>query len=475
MKVLFVSNEVAPFAKVGGLADVAGSLPPAIAERGHDIRVIMPQHRSCPADEECEIALPSLSVQSPGQAHVCQVLETRLPGTDVPVYLIKYDPFFDRPDVYGPAGDDYPDSAERYAFFCRAAIAANRALRFNADVIHANDWPTGLIPAFQSLNPLGLPTVFTIHNLAYQGRFDLSRAAAIDVDPASKAMRLIEHGGQINYMAAAIRCARIINTVSERYAREIQATAFGEGLDGLLRERADDLYGILNGIDYDHWSPVNDAEIAATYSAGDLSGKAKCKCALQRELGLPVNPDLPVVSAISRLVYQKGLDVLADALPGVLGLPIQLVLLGTGDPALEDRFRALAARHPEAISAQIRYDEGLARRIYAGSDIFVMPSRYEPCGLSQLIAMAYGTVPVVRATGGLADTVSEHDGEQTGFVFTCLDPSDLAAALGRAVRAWHDSPRWRTLMRRCMQQDYSWSRSAGAYIELYEKAAGIRD
>ncbi|MEA3400998.1 MAG: glycogen synthase GlgA [Armatimonadota bacterium] len=470
MRVLFVSNEVAPFAKVGGLADVAGSLPPAIAAHGPDIRVVMPQHRSCPADEQCAVALPSLSVQSPGQAHVCQILQTRLPGSEVPVYLIKYDPFFDRPDVYGPGGTDYPDSPQRYAFFARAALALNRAIGFRADVIHANDWPTGLIPAFQELNPLGSPTLFTIHNLGYQGRFPLAVAPAIDVDPASRAMRLLQYRGEINYLAAALKTATVINTVSERYAEEIQTTAFGERLDQVLRRRSDRLHGVLNGIDYDYWNPSTDQALPATYSAGDLSGKVRCKAAVQKLVGLPVDDDAPLVSAVSRLADQKGLDMLADVLPHAIGLPIQFVLLGTGEPALEERFRRLAKAHPESIAACITYNEDLARQIYAGADMFVMPSRYEPCGLGQMMAMAYGTVPVVHSTGGLADTVTERGPRQSGFVFHCLEIEEMMAALDRAVRAWRAREQWAALVRTCMKQRFSWSESARRYVSLYEEA-----
>ncbi|MGC9316997.1 MAG: glycogen synthase GlgA [Armatimonadota bacterium] len=470
MRVLFVSNEVAPFAKVGGLADVAGSLPPAIAAHGPDIRVVMPQHRSCPADEECTVALASLSVQSPSQAQVCQILQSRLPGSEVPLYLIKYDPFFDRPEVYGPGGTDYPDSPQRYAFFARAALALNRAIDFNADVIHANDWPTGLIPAFQQLNPLGSPTLFTIHNLGYQGRFPLDVAPAIDIDPASRAMRLVQYRGEINYLAAALKTATVMNTVSERYADEIQTTAFGEGLDRVLRRRSERLYGVLNGIDYESWNPATDRALPATFSAGDLSGKARCKAALQELAGLPVNDGVPLVSAISRLVHQKGLDVLATVLPHAIGLPIQFVILGTGQPALEERFRRLAKSHPESIAACITYSEELARQIYAGSDMFVMPSRYEPCGLGQMMAMAYGSVPVVHSTGGLADTVTERGPRQTGFVFHCLEIEEIMAALDRAVRTWRDRRQWTSLVRTCMKQRFSWAESARRYVDLYEEA-----
>ncbi len=470
MKVLYVSNEVAPFAKVGGLADVAGSLPQAVARRGVDIRVVMPLHRSCPAIEQCSVPLPCLSVQTPYRALVASVLQSTLPGSDVPVYFIKYDPFFDRPDPYGEGGTDYPDSPQRYAFFARAALALDHALGFRANVIHANDWPTGLLPTFQRLNPHGRPTVFTIHNLGYQGSFPLTVARDIDIDPTSPAMPLVQLGARINYMAAAIRSASVISTVSERYATEIQSSGSGHGIDDLLRDRAGDLHGILNGIDRDDWDPSDAPRLPAAFSADDLDGKARCKAELQRLVGLDVNPRIPLAVAVSRLVHQKGLDVLAEVLPRAVGRPMQFALLGTGDEKLERLYRALAQANPGRVAVSIAYDEDLARLHYAGADIFLMPSRYEPCGLSQLIAMACGTVPVVHSTGGLADTVSEAPPDQTGFVCHYLTPQDLLSAITRAVQAYETPDRWRPLMVRAMRQDHSWTKSAREYVALYEQA-----
>jgi len=478
MNVLLVSNEVAPFAKVGGLADVAGSLPQALAELGLDVSVVMPHHRRCPAAEDCDVAVDSLPVLAPSETRVAAVLEGELDGSGVPVYFVRHDPYFDRPEIYGPAGGDYPDSPERYAFFARAVLALIPALGLEPDVIHANDWPTGLVPAFEALNPQGRPTAYTIHNLGYQGQFPRDVARRIGIDPASPAMRLVESDGKVNYMAAAIRTATVINTVSERYAEEIQTPAFGEGLYELLRKRAADVYGIVNGIDYDDWNPATDRALPAHFSPGAMSGKAACKAALQREMGLPVDPDVPVASAITRLAWQKGLDVLAKVLPRAVELPIQFVLLGTGEPDLERRYLALHKAHPGKIAVNVRYDDALARRIYAGSDLFVMPSRYEPCGLGQMMSMAYGTVPVVHATGGLADTVVEAAENQTGFVFESPPkgprPGRLLAAIERAVLAFRDKDRWRKLVARCMAQDFSWAESAHRYAELYERAVAAR-
>ncbi len=470
MKVLFVSNEVAPFAKVGGLADVAGSLPRALAELGVDVSVVMPLHQQVTTNTRPELALETLEVTAPHETRRASVLQAPLGDSGVPVYFIRYGPYFDRPEVYGPRGGDYPDSAERYAFFARAASALIPALGLSPDVIHCHDWPTGLIPVFERLNPLGRATVYTIHNLGYQGQFEQAVAPRIGIDPASEAMRLVQLGGLINYMAAAIRGATTISTVSERYAREIQRPEFGEGLDGLLRARAGDLCGILNGIDYELWNPATDPALPEHYQPGAMSGKRACKAALQREMGLPVDPQVPVVSVVTRLAWQKGLDVLAQVLPRAVKLPIQFMLLGTGEPALEDTYRLLARQYPEQMAINIGYDEALARRIYAGSDIFVMPSRYEPCGLGQMISMAYGTVPVVTATGGLADTVVEAPAEQTGFVLHGLTADDLLLALERAVLAFRDRPHWEKLVARCMARDFSWNESARKYADLYETA-----
>lgn len=470
MKVLFVSNEVAPFAKVGGLADVAGSLPPALAELGVDISIVMPRHRQCPDESECDLAVESLVVTAPHETRTASVLETRMGDSEVPVYFIKYDPYFDRPEIYGPSGSDYPDSPQRYAFFSRAVIALAGVLDRNIDIIHANDWPTGLLPAFEALNPMGRATVYTIHNLAYQGQFALDVAPLIGIEPNSEAMRLVEHNGLVNYMAAALRSATVINTVSERYAQEILTPPFGEGLDAILRDRSDDLFGILNGIDYTQWNPATDEALPAHYGPNAMAGKQVCKAKLQEEMGLQVDADVPLVSVISRLAWQKGLDLLAEVLPHAIDLPIQFALLGTGEIELENTYRMLAQKFPGRIAVHIGYNEQLAHRIYAGSDMFAMPSRYEPCGLGQMIAMAFGTVPIVHATGGLADTVVETADDQTGFVFQRLTAEDLMRVLERAVLAFRDRPRWERLVARCMAQDFSWAQSARKYLELYETA-----
>jgi starch synthase len=470
MRVLLASNEVAPYAKVGGLADVAGSLPQALAARGIEVRVVMPLHRQCLEQGRCEPAAESVEVKCGERALKASILQGALEPGEVPVYFVRYDPYFDRAEVYGEGGGDYPDASARYAFFCRAALALGSALGFEPEVIHANDWPTGLLPLFARELPSPPATLYTIHNLGYQGEFPPEQADSIGAGPAPGALRLVTHQGSLNFMAAGIRAATIVNTVSERYAQEIQTGESGQGLEGLLRSRAQDLFGVVNGIDYELWSPATDAALPVNFSAGELSGKARCKAALQEEMGLPVRAEVPLVGCVSRLAWQKGLDLLAEVIPEAIRLPMQLVVLGTGEQELEGTYAELAEAHPGAVAAAIRYDDGLARRIYAGCDLFAMPSRYEPCGLGQMIAMAYGTVPVVHSTGGLADTVTEKGEGQTGFVFDPLTAGELLGALERAAAAYRSPAAWRAIQGNAMAQDFSWADSARRYEELYEAA-----
>jgi len=466
MKVLFASNEVVPFAKVGGLADVAGTLPGALNERGLDARVVMPLHRSCLKHGPFKEIATGVKAVLGAETLEFSLLQGTLGEGNAPVYFIRYDPFFDRPEIYGEGGTDYPDAAERYAFFSSAALQVPRATGFQPDVVHANDWMAGLLPLFSvRVDPVA-PTLYTIHNLAYQGEYPDEKAGPIGVlwDPESR------HEGVINFMATGIRRATVVSTVSERYAQEIQTPAFGCGLHDLLAARSADLYGVVNGIDYDLWSPATDAALPANYAPGDLKGKAKCKAALQAELGLPLEPGVPLVGCVTRLAVQKGLDVLADVIPKAAKLPMQFALLGTGQPDLEERYLGLAARYPQSVAVMIDFNDPLARRIYAGADLFAMPSRYEPCGLGQMIAMAYGTVPVVNFTGGLADTVTEDADQPTGFVHHSVNPAEVLAALQRAADTYHTAARWQALVANCLAQDFSWAGSAHKYEDLYRAA-----
>jgi starch synthase len=478
MKVLFVASEVAPFRKTGGLADVAGALPKALRKRGIDVRVVMPLYSGI-RWLDLEPLDGTLSIPMYFGAARAGVRLGRVPGSDVPIYFLEYNRFFDRPYLYGPPGQSYSDNLERFAFLSRGALQLCKALGFIPDVIHANDWQTALVPPYVNTvewaQPLhGCATLFTIHNLAYQGAFDKGAMFITGLGREHYHAGEFEHLGDVNLMRAAIAHSTMLSTVSPTYAREIQTSDYGFGLDGVLSARSADLRGILNGIDFDEWDPTADAHLAAPFDAEHLDGKRLCKEALQREVGLPVRPDHPVFGIISRLTSQKGFDVLAHALEKLLAWDLQIVMLGSGDPEAERFFAALAYQRGDKFRAFIGFDEGLAHRIEAGSDFFLMPSRFEPCGLNQMYSLRYGTLPIVRATGGLVDTVrsyDERDGGGTGFVFNDLTPTGLADTIGWALSTYFERPQHIDRMRRtAMAQDFSWHRAAGEYEQLYREA-----
>ena len=482
LKVLFVASEVAPFRKTGGLADVAGALPRALKRRGIDVRIVMPLYANMNWSA-MEVLDGMLNVPMYFGNARAGVRTTRLPGADVPVYFIEYNRFFDRPHLYGPPGQAYPDNLERFAFFSRASLELCKGLGFIPDVIHAHDWQAGLVAPYVNTvewsKPLhGAATVFTIHNLAYQGNFEAGAMFITGLGPEHYHPGEFEHFGDVNLMKAAIMHSTLLSTVSPSYAQEIQTPEYGFGLDGVLSGRRGDLIGILNGIDYDEWNPATDHYLTSNFDAVDLSGKVACKAALQREVGLPVLPDVPLYGVIGRLTSQKGFDVLAHALDRLLSWNLQVVLLGSGDPDAERYFAALAYQRGEKFRAYIGFDEGLSHRIEAGSDFFLMPSRFEPCGLNQMYSLRYGTLPIVRATGGLRDTVVNYDeaaGAGTGFMFENLTVDGLANTIGWAQSTYFDRPKHIEKMRRtAMQQDFSWGRAAGAYERLYLDAYARR-
>jgi starch synthase len=475
LKVLFLSSEVAPFMKTGGLGDVAGALPKALRRRGIDARVVVPLYAGIDWH-----ALERLdgTLHVPmwwGTAHAA-VRTGRLPGSDVPVYFLEYHRYFDRPYVYGPPGEAYPDNLERFTFLSRGALELAKALNFLPDVVHANDWQTALAPVYVNTvewaQPLhGAATVFTVHNLAHQGVTDGGAMFVTGLGQGHYNPGEFEHFGALNLLKAALRHSTVLSTVSPTYAREIQTSEHGFGLDGLLRERRGDLFGILNGIDVEEWNPATDRHLPANFTADDLAGKAECKRALQHEAGLPADARAPLFGVVGRIAAQKGLDVLAHAMERMLGWHAQFVLLGTGDREGEHFFRHLSSQHRDRFRAWIGFDDGLAHRIEAGCDFFLMPSRFEPCGLNQMYSLRYGTLPVVRATGGLVDTVQsyvEATGGGTGFVFADLSPEALANTIGWAISTWFDRPAHVAAMRRRgMAQDFSWDRAAEAYERLY--------
>jgi starch synthase len=403
----------------------------------------------------------------------------RLPSSDVPVYFLEHHGYFDRPYPYGPPGHAYPDNLERFTFLSRGALELVKALGFVPDVVHANDWQTALVPVYVNTvewaRPLhGSATVYTIHNLAYQGAFEPGAMFVTGLGRAHFHAGEFEHFGKMNLTKAGIRHATMLSTVSPTYAREIQTPAYGFGLDGELAARGGDLRGILNGIDVEEWNPMRDPHLAAPFDADDLSGKAACKAALQAELGLPVRADVPIFGVVGRLTAQKGVDVLAHALDRLLAWDLQLVLLGSGDPEAEHFFAVAAAHRRDRFRAHIGFDDGLAHRIEAGSDFFLMPSRFEPCGLNQMYSLRYGTLPIVRATGGLVDTVANYDeatGGGTGFVFHDLTPDAVVGTVGWALSTYFDRPDHIVAMRRrAMAQDFSWERAAAEYETLYLEA-----
>ncbi len=488
LRILFMASEVEPFAKTGGLADVAGALPGAVAALGHDVRILMPRYRGIEARAGAlRVAVPRITIPLGDREAEGSLLEGRTPS-DVPVYFLGQDHYYDREGLYGTADGDYWDNCERFIFFARAGLEAipeltdSSGARWTPQIIHCNDWQTGLVPVYLNtlyrdhpvLGPLA--TLFTIHNLAYQGVFwhyDMPMTG-LGWDLFTPAG--LEFYGKLNFLKGGLLFANLLTTVSRTYAREIRTAAFGNGLEGVLEERSHDLHGVINGLDYDVWNPAKDAAIAHPFSADDIAGKAPCRSALRAELGLEDAPG-PVIGMVTRLVDQKGLDLVLQALPGILAEGCQLVLLGSGDPNLEVDFEDAAQQHPGQVAVRLGYETDLARRIYAGSDAFLMPSRYEPCGLGQLIALRYGSVPMVRRTGGLTDTVTEFDPARragTGFAFDAFTVDALLDTVRRATSAYRQPAVWRALVRNGMAEDYSWEASAREYVTLYGKALKAR-
>lgn len=468
LKILFVSAEVAPLAKTGGLGDVAGALPPALRRLGHDVRLAMPDYRSMDlsryAATMTELPHPLFVAMRPGLSAEARVRGCRF-QSDMPLYLLGNDHFFGRDRIYG-----YDDDDGRFIFLSRASLDLARHLDWSPDVIHCNDWHTAIVPNYLRVafghDPFlaRTATVLTIHNLAYQGITRPGALAFAGLPP--ERFSYFEHG-HVNLLARGIDLCDAVNAVSPRYAHEILTSAYGEGLQGLLNYHRGKLFGILNGIDYEEWNPAADTHLAAPYSARALDGKTVNKRALQHEMGLPENAQAPLVGFVSRLVEQKGIDLMVSTLDPLLrDHDFQLVVLASGDDRYEAFFRTLEQRWPGRVSCRIGFNASLAHRIYAGCDAFVMPSKFEPCGLAQLICLRYGTVPVVRQTGGLADTIHADN----GFVFESYDGFGFYWGVQQALRHYADRKAWRALMLRGMAEDHSWESSARRYEEMYELA-----
>jgi starch synthase len=479
-KVLFASSEVVPFAKTGGLADVAGTLPVALRGMGCDIRVIMPFYRMVESvAAERTLVVEGLEIAVGNKLYAADIWETRL-AQSVPVYLVKCDEFFDRGSLYGTAKGDYRDNAERFIFFSRCALEACMKLGFAPDIVHCHDWQSGLIPAYlktiYSSKPNFLKTgsVFTIHNIAYQGLFDRTAFNLTGLPGRLFSIDGFEYWGNMSILKAALMFSDIINTVSKKYSEEIQTPEFGYGMEGILAMRRADLYGILNGVDYDEWNPETDKFLAAQYRSADLKGKQTCKEDLLKEFNLPASLRAqPLLGVISRLADQKGFDLLAEIIDELMAIDLGFVLLGTGEQKYHDLFAAIGKKYPKRAGIKIAYNNAIAHKIEAGCDLFLMPSRYEPCGLNQIYSLKYGTVPVVRATGGLDDTIVDYngsDGQGNGFKFTEYSAQEFLHSIKRALKIYANKTKWARLVKNCMANDFSWEQSAKQYMELYGKA-----
>ncbi len=489
MRIAFASSEVVPFSKTGGLADVAAALPKALADAGHEVLIAAPyfpqEYAKLPAESAPALEPVSLTLSvAVGQHHVPgRLLKTTLPGSSVTVYLIDQPDYFDRPGLYGDNSGDYRDNCERFVFYCRAVQQLLEELEFHPDVLHANDWQTGLLPALLKVEGHEHPalkqtaTVFTIHNLAFQGQFWHWDMLLTGLDWQYFNWRQMEFFGNLNLLKTGVMFADLITTVSPTYAREIQTPEFGCGLNGVLSSRRDDLIGILNGVDDGVWNPRTDPRLPQNYNVFTVdSGKAACKAALQQAFGLPLRPEVPLLGLVSRLTGQKGLDLIIGCLPELLKLDVQLVFLGKGEAGYETALKHWKREYSAKLACEIGYDEDKAHLIEAGSDIFLMPSQYEPCGLNQMYSLMYGTVPIVRAVGGLADSVTDAsegnlaNSTANGFTFHEYRSDVLFRQICRALGLFLDRKTWHQLQRTGMERDWSWKRSAREYLSVYQRA-----
>ncbi len=474
LNILFAASEALPYVKTGGLADVGAALPAALRRKGVSVTAFLPLYRQIDAEKHFikavgkEISVPISDRHEKGALYQAEQEGVR-------TYFVAHDRYFNRPGLYGTQEGDYLDNAERFLFFSRAVLEAAKVLGLKPDVVHCHDWHTGLIPLYLKTTYLDdfpdTASFFTIHNLGYQGLFWHFDWHLLNLSWDHFNYKGLEFYGKINFLKGGLHYADLLSTVSAKYAKEIQTSAFGHRLDGVLRDRTADLYGILNGLDTIEWNPASDPHIAATYDITDLSGKLTCKAALQKEFSLPVLKKPPLFAIITRLVEQKGLRLISEILEKLLSCSVQLVVLGTGEKAYESLFQSFAARYPDKMALKIAYDAKLSHRIEAGADLFLMPSLYEPCGLNQMMSLRYGTVPIVRATGGLDDTVKTFrpkTGKGNGFKFKAYTGTALLKQINKACVLFENKMIWRTLMKNGMAGDYSWDRSSQAYIKHYQ-------
>jgi len=477
MQIAFVASECVPFSKSGGLADVVGALPRALAAAGHEVSVYTPRYRQTKLTDAATV-VQSITVPFDDHYRFCSVLSGG-EHSGVRFYFIDYPPFFDRDGLYGTSAGDYPDNAERFALFSRAVLEASKILGV-PQVFHCHDWQSALVPVLLRTQYAEDPafrdtaTVFTIHNMGYQGLFSADTLPLLTLPWDLFTISKMEFFGNVNFLKGALVYSDFITTVSRKYSQEIQTTEFGFGLEGVLRNRAATVSGILNGADYNEWSPETDKFTVARYSAEELSGKAKCKQDVLAAFNV-AKPDLslPVIGIVSRFAAQKGFDLISQIMDRLAREEMIAVALGAGDKPYEEMFLRLQKQFPQKIAVKIAYDNALAHKIEAGSDMFLMPSKYEPCGLNQIYSLRYGTVPIVRATGGLDDTIepwNPRTGKGTGFKFSEYSGEALLEAIKEALWAFRDQSSWRKLMRNGMGKDFSWNASAREYVRVYEKA-----
>jgi starch synthase len=481
MHIAFAASECVPFSKTGGLADVVGALPRALAALGHQVSVYIPRYRQTKLADP-QTVVRSITIPFDDKYRFCSVT-TAGSSAGVRFYFVEYAPYFDREAIYGTAAGDYPDNAERFALFSRAVLEASKILGV-PHVFHCHDWQSALVPVmlrtFYAADPAfrDVATVFTIHNMGYQGLFPPDTLPLLMLPWDLLTISKMEFFGQVNFLKGALVHSDYVTTVSKKYSQEIQTTEYGFGLEGVLRNRAATVTGILNGVDYEEWSPQTDKFAVATYSAQDLSGKLKCKQDLLHAFGIAnVDAKVPVIGIVSRFAAQKGFDLISQIMDRLAREEMIMVVLGSGDKPYEEMFQRLNRQFPNRIAAKVAFDNAVAHKIEAGADMFLMPSRYEPCGLNQIYSLKYGTVPIVRATGGLDDTIEPWDartGKGTGFKFTDYTGEALLTTVKQALLAYQDPSSWQILMRNGMVRDFSWGASAREYGKVYERARQVR-
>jgi starch synthase len=481
MNIVFAASECVPFSKTGGLADVVGALPKALAALGHAVSVYLPKYKQTRLTDP-KVLLPSVTIPFDDQYRFCSVLDGGK-HSGVQFYFIDYPPFFDRDSLYGTPAGDYPDNAERFALYSRAVLEASKILGV-PNVFHCHDWQSALIPVLLRTCYADDPvlrdaaTIFTIHNMGYQGIFPPDTLPLLMLPWDLFAIDKMEFWGKVNFLKGALVFSDTITTVSRKYSQEIQTAEYGFGLDGVLRSRSHSVTGILNGVDYDEWSPAQDKLIVRQYSPQNLEGKRECKYDLLREFGMEkANVEAPVVGIVSRFAAQKGFDLIAEIADDLAPLPLILVVLGSGDKPYQDLLLKLNRQFPDKFAVKIAYDNTLAHKIEAGADMFLMPSRYEPSGLNQMYSLKYGTVPIVRVTGGLDDSIEPWNAatqEGTGFKFTAYTGTALLSAIQDALAAFKNQTAWQKLMLNGMQKDFSWTASAREYVKVYERLVPLK-